>query len=269
MSKKRRWRPVSWSRSKNFSRSAGSRPVAVRVVGRHVVGHDVEHDPQPGLADRPRPARRTPPRRRARSRSSSGRRRRSRGSSPRAPGTTAAGTGARSRDRAGRARARAPPRSRSPPPSWSRYVARSSVMPRRGAAAPASGAPARSRRRAAISSLLRGVPRCRARPSTRSPNALVRERERESSWWALKRSRNESSSTWRPRESGRGDLLAVEEHADDRRQRRPSPRSVMRSPSARNHAASGSPEPSISSPEQELRGGGRRRARAAARSACA
>ena len=92
-------------------------PVAVGVVGRHVVGDDVEHHAQPGVAARRRPARGTPPRRRAPRRSRSGRRRRSRASSPAAPGRTAAGRGARRPARPGRARARAPARSRSRRPA--------------------------------------------------------------------------------------------------------------------------------------------------------
>ena len=69
------------------------RPVAVGVVGRHVVGDDVEDQPHPGLARPRRRAPRTPRRRPARSRSRSGRRRRSRAWSPPAPGRTAAGRG--------------------------------------------------------------------------------------------------------------------------------------------------------------------------------
>ena len=50
MSKKRRCRPVSGSMSKNARAPLRVGPVRVRVVGRHVVGDDVEHDAQPGRA---------------------------------------------------------------------------------------------------------------------------------------------------------------------------------------------------------------------------
>ena len=87
-------------------------PVRVGVVGRHVVGHDVEHDPHARGRAPPRPARGSPPRRRAHPRAASGRSRRSRAWSPRARRTRARGTGARRRARAGTARARRRPRSR-------------------------------------------------------------------------------------------------------------------------------------------------------------
>ena len=48
MSKKRRWRPVTGSTSKNLRAQLRVGPAAVLVVGGHVVRHDVEHDPEPG-----------------------------------------------------------------------------------------------------------------------------------------------------------------------------------------------------------------------------
>ena len=188
-------------------------------------------------------------------RSTPGRPRRSRASSPRAPGRTAAGRGARcraSRRYGTSARASAKPK---PPPSCSRYVARSSVIPRRGAAGPASGGPARARSPAASSSPPGSTsgPRRVEHDRPRVAELAVRQRERvQSSWWPLNSSRNDSSSTWRPRESGRGDLLAVEEHARRPAARRPSPRRACARRRTRNQAASGSPEPSISRAEQEL-----------------
>ena len=114
MSKKRRWRPGLRVDVEELRAQLRVGPVAVGVVGRHVVRDDVEHDPQPGLARGARRARGTPPRRRARSEIErrvdhvvAVRR------ALRAPGTTAAGRGARRRGRAGTARARAPRRSRS------------------------------------------------------------------------------------------------------------------------------------------------------------
>ena len=89
MSKKRRWRPVTGSMSKNFAPQLLVGPVAVGVVGRHVVGHDVEHDPEPGRARRAgQRAELLLAAERVRDRAA-GRPRRSRASSPAAPGTRA------------------------------------------------------------------------------------------------------------------------------------------------------------------------------------
>ena len=78
--------------------------------------------------------------------------------------------------------------------------------------------------------------------SQRVPKRLGGSVKVVSSWWALKRIRNESSTTGSPCAVARPERLAVQEHAEPRRRRlRPSRACVILRPSGRNHQTSGSP----------------------------
>ena len=107
MSKKRRWKPLRVSTSKNVLRSSdpprtGSRRSSPCGSGRCPGRYRGPHWPEVSTPFLPRVHRRP----------CAGRRRRSRASSPRAPGTRARGRGARRRARAGTGPARAPARTR-------------------------------------------------------------------------------------------------------------------------------------------------------------
>ena len=82
--------------------------------------------------------------------------------------------------------------------------------------------------------------RSRARAAQRRPKRRGGSVKTHGSWWALKRSRNESSTTGSPCGVARRELLAVQEDAERGEPPAPSPGASSCGPSGRNHHESGS-----------------------------
>ncbi len=246
MSKKRRWRPVVGVEVEEPRAPLRVGPVRVRVVGRHVVRDDVEHDAQPRrargggqraeallAAERVREPRRVDhvvAVRRARAR-------RERRREVQVRDAELAQVG----DERGGVRERHPL-------AELEAVGRAE---RRHVSRPAAAAPASARRhvelpparRRSASPAPRRGRRCRTRASSCAPKRRLGRREaRVVPGEALKSSRNESSSTRSP--SGPGAVIPSPLRNSPSRCA-PALQSccVIRRPSGRNHHASGRPEP--------------------------